>query len=235
MEPLRFFQINSLILSILASMAFGGPGLLGQNITRTYGSDGRVVYSNLEIPVQTDEIIPIKMGKAEKVAFTAPPPHIEKMINQISEIHGVDPELVKAVAMVESNYNPFAISYRGAQGLMQLIPGTARRFGVKNVYDPKQNIEGGVKYLKFLSEMFPDNLPYILAAYNAGENAVVKHGGIPPIRETQEYVRKITRIYQPKENKKGLVETAQNNQERSITRQLDSSGRVIYTNMESSF
>jgi soluble lytic murein transglycosylase-like protein len=201
----------------------------------TTGPDGRILYTNMDTPIIQDEIIRPKGAAAEKIPAGSPPPHIEKLINQISVQHGVDPDLVKAVAKVESNYNPFAVSYKGAQGLMQLIPGTAKRFGVKNVYDPKQNIEGGVKYLKFLSDMFPDNLVSILAAYNAGENAVLKHGGIPPIAETQSYVRKITRLYQPKNDKKGTVETAQNESEKSIMRYLDPSGRIVYSNVENSF
>jgi soluble lytic murein transglycosylase-like protein len=207
---------------------------LGQQIMLTTGPDGRLLYSNLDAPIIPEEII-LKTAGSDRVAAGSPPAHIEKLINQISEQHGVDPDLVKAVAKVESNYNPLAVSYKGAQGLMQLIPGTAKRFGVKNVYDAKQNIEGGVKYLKFLSDMFPDNLANILAAYNAGENAVLKHGGIPPIAETQSYVRKITSLYQPKYNKKGTVETAQNESEKNIMRYMDPSGRVVYTNVENSF
>jgi hypothetical protein len=89
---------------------------------------------------------------------------------------------------------------------MQLIPETAKRFGVTNVFDAKQNIEGGVKFLKFLMGMFPNNLPYILAAYNAGENAVLKYKGIPPYQETQAYVRKISQAY----SKKGSFLVASN-------------------------
>jgi soluble lytic murein transglycosylase-like protein len=229
------FHYKQIVLFIPIFSTLMLSSSLGQQIMLTTGPDGRLLYTNMDAPIVQDEII-LKAGSASgKNTAGSPPPHIEKLISQISEQHGVDPDLVKAVAKVESNYNPLALSYKGAQGLMQLIPGTARRFGVKNVYDAKQNIEGGVKYLKFLSDMFPDNLPNILAAYNAGENAVLKHGGIPPIAETQSYVRKITRMYQPKYNKKGTVETAQNESEKSIMRYMDSSGRVVYTNVENSF
>jgi soluble lytic murein transglycosylase-like protein len=139
--------------------------------------------------------------------------------------------LVKAVARVESNYNPYAGSRRGAQGIMQLVPATARRFGVANTFDVKQNIEGGVKYLKFLMELFPDNLTKILAAYNAGENAVIKHRGVPPYRETREYVRKITDLY----GRKDLIQTASNEPDGGIVRYLDDAGRVVYSNLESAY
>jgi len=126
------------------------------------------------------------------------PTHIQSLVNSISKTHGVDPRLVAAVMKVESNYNRFAKSSKGALGLMQLIPATGRRFGVQDFFDPAQNIEGGVRYLKFLSQKFgAGNLDLQLAAYNAGENLVERLGRIPQIQETVDYVRKIKRIYKP--------------------------------------
>jgi soluble lytic murein transglycosylase-like protein len=126
------------------------------------------------------------------------PSHIQSLVNSISKTHGVDPRLVAAVMKVESNYNPWAKSSKGALGLMQLIPATGRRFGVRNFFDPAQNIEGGVRYLKFLSEKFGrNNLDLLLAAYNAGENLVERLGRVPRIQETVEYVQKIKKIYKP--------------------------------------
>jgi soluble lytic murein transglycosylase-like protein len=126
------------------------------------------------------------------------PAHIQSLVNSISQTHGVDPRLVAAVMKVESNYNPWARSPKGALGLMQLIPATGRRFGVQDFFDPAQNIEGGVRYLKFLSEKFgPQNLDLMLAGYNAGENLVQRLGRVPQIRETVDYVRKIRKIYKP--------------------------------------
>jgi hypothetical protein len=95
----------------------------------------------------------------------------------------------------ESNYNASAVSPKGAIGLMQLIPETGRRFGVQNFFDPQQNIEGGVRYIKYLLEMFGGNVDLSLAAYNAGENLVARLGKIPPYAETQNYVRKIRAVY----------------------------------------
>ncbi len=113
--------------------------------------------------------------------------------------HGVDAELIKAIIRVESNYNPLAVSVKGCKGLMQLHPDTARRFGVTDIFDPAQNIEGGVKYLKFLIEYFKNDIPKVLAGYNAGENAVTRYKGIPPYRETKEYVKKVESLYQSAE------------------------------------
>lgn len=109
--------------------------------------------------------------------------------------HGIDAALVKSIIRVESNFNPWAVSRKGAMGLMQLMPETAARYGVRDAFNPTQNIAGGVRYLRDLFEMFGGNLSYVLAAYNAGEQNVLKWNGIPPFAETQDYVRKVTRHY----------------------------------------
>ncbi len=107
--------------------------------------------------------------------------------------HGVDPALVKAVIQVESNFNPSAVSSAGARGLMQLMPGTAARYdlGIHDLFVPRQNIDAGVKHLAYLKTLFPNNTDYVLAAYNAGENNVVRYNGIPPFPETVDYVQKV--------------------------------------------
>lgn len=109
--------------------------------------------------------------------------------------NGVDPDLLRAMTHQESTFNPRAVSPKNAQGLMQLIPATARRFGVTNPFDPAQNIEGGAKYMRFLLDRYNGDVPKALAAYNAGEGRVDQYKGIPPIAETQDYVRKITGRY----------------------------------------
>ena len=118
------------------------------------------------------------------------------LIETAAKHHGVDVALVHAVITAESGYNPKAVSRAGAQGLMQLMPDTARRFGVQNSFDPAQNIHGGVKYLSELLAMFNGNKELAVAAYNAGENAVIRHGNrIPPYAETTHYVPKVLGLY----------------------------------------
>jgi soluble lytic murein transglycosylase-like protein len=129
-------------------------------------------------------------------------PKYDALIAQSAARHGVDPNLIIAVMRQESGFNSRALSYKGATGLMQLMPATARRFGVTNIYDPAQNIEGGTRYLRFLLDTFNDDLKLVLAGYNAGENAVVKSGyRIPRYRETQNYVRSISARYDASRNR----------------------------------
>lgn len=115
-----------------------------------------------------------------------------KLIHDAAAKHGVDENLIKGVIAAESNFNPRAISRKQALGLMQLLPQTAARYSVGNIFDPAQNIEAGTHYLKDLLEQYRGNLPLALAAYNAGPEMVDRYGGIPPFRETQSYVRRIT-------------------------------------------
>lgn len=119
----------------------------------------------------------------------------DRLIEKYSEEQSLDPILVKAIIQVESNYDPACVSRKGARGLMQLMPGTARRFQVTDIHDPEQNIRGGVTYLARLFEMFPSDLPRALAAYNAGENAVLRHRGVPPYEETTTYVNRALTVY----------------------------------------
>jgi len=119
----------------------------------------------------------------------------EDLIDKTAARHHVDPQLVEAIVQVESEGNPHALSSKGAQGLMQLIPATARQLGVQDSYDPRQNVEGGVSYLRYLLDRFGGDVSLALAGYNAGENSVVRSGGVPPIKETQAYVRKVNELY----------------------------------------
>jgi len=116
-------------------------------------------------------------------------------IRRHAERERVDPKLVKSVMLVESNFNPRAVSRKGARGLMQLMPATARRFGVRDSFDPHENIRGGTAYLSELLGMFGGDLVRTLAAYNAGEGAVQRYRGVPPYPETQEYVRRAMLVY----------------------------------------
>ena len=116
-------------------------------------------------------------------------------IRSAAEKHGLDENLIHSIIEAESNYNPGAVSVKGAVGLMQLIPETASRYGVDNAYDPQQNIDAGVRYLKDLFSQYSDNLRFVLAAYNAGPDAVKKHNGVPPFPETERYIRRVLTIY----------------------------------------
>ena len=130
-------------------------------------------------------------------SFSSSSPFSSQILAAAKE-HKVDPALIAAVIKVESNGHPHAVSRKGARGLMQLMPATARRLGVKSPFDPRDNIRGGVAYLGELAERFGDtNAELILAAYNAGEHAVEEYGGVPPYRETREYVKRVIALWGP--------------------------------------
>jgi soluble lytic murein transglycosylase-like protein len=122
-----------------------------------------------------------------------PPSGIDEAVRRIAAEQAVPAQLIHSVIKVESNYNAHAISSKGALGLMQLIPATARRFGVSDIFNPVQNIQGGAKYLRYLLDLYSGSYPLALAAYNAGEGAVARYGGVPPFAETQNYVTLVWR------------------------------------------
>jgi len=186
---------------ILVAMTLAAVGLLGAppdlqptrttTVVRADTHSGRLIRST----VVASRVVP------EKVVSTAPPAvpkgspdpsvTVNELVASIARRHDVEPSLVDSVIRVESNYNPNAVSSAGAMGLMQLIPSTARRFGVNNTFHPEQNIEGGVRYLKYLMQLYNGDERLALAAYNAGEGAVAKYKGIPPYPETQNYVYQV--------------------------------------------
>ena len=134
----------------------------------------------------------LRLSKMELLRISRP---YGRTINKYARLYNVDGNLVRAVIAIESCYKPKALSHAGAQGLMQLMPGTAKRFWVSNSYNPKQNIRGGTKYLKFLIKRYKGDLEKVLAAYNSGEGNVDKYKGIPPFKETQNYVKNVLRSY----------------------------------------
>jgi hypothetical protein len=151
-------------------------------------------------PASQPIVFPMPSGSSEM--GTTGNPKFDALISQSAARHGVDPNLIIAVMRQESGFKTRALSYKGASGLMQLMPATARRFGVTNIFDPAQNIEGGTRYLRFLLDTFNGDVKLVLAGYNAGENAVVNSGyRIPRYRETQNYVRSITARYDASKNR----------------------------------
>ena len=156
-----------------------------------------IAAANQPAPVITPEIVTASGLSSQ--AWTTGNARIDGLIRQYGTQHGVDPFLIYCLMSQESSFIPGATSYKGAQGLMQLMPGTAARYGVTNPYDIAQNIQGGTRYLKDLLKMFNGRVDLALAGYNAGEGAVMKYGNtIPPYNETRNYVRLILKRYTKK-------------------------------------
>jgi soluble lytic murein transglycosylase-like protein len=133
---------------------------------------------------------------ATRRARPVDPSRFSPLVEKAAREHQIDQALLRAVIAAESGYDPNAVSHKGAVGLMQLMPQTARRYGVRNMYDPAQNIQGGARYLRDLMGKFNNDLPLVLAAYNAGEDAIAQHGNrIPPYRETLSYVPRVLSFY----------------------------------------
>jgi soluble lytic murein transglycosylase-like protein len=161
-----------------------------RSVVRADLKTGRLVRAVVVTPRMVTPVAPDSQDTREME------PQVAELVETTAKKYEVDPLLVHSVIQVESAYNPYAVSHKGAQGLMQLMPGTARRFGVKNTFDTRENIEGGVRYLKYLDSLFPNDVRLTLAAYNAGEGAVWKYrNNIPPYRETEQYVYKVGTRY----------------------------------------
>jgi soluble lytic murein transglycosylase-like protein len=172
--------------------------------------DGAVSLSN----VPTDEGYTVLIAEPTPAAPAMPAAAVRKgkaslarkagydqLVDEVSRTYGLESALLHAVISVESSYNPKAVSRKGASGLMQLMPATAKRYGVADAFDPLQNLNGGARYLRDLLRMFDNNTSLALAAYNAGEHAVAKHGNrIPPYRETLHYVPRVMDFYQRYQN-----------------------------------
>ena len=177
-------------LAVATAMATALPA--GAETFRFIAPDGTVHFTNTPTDPRYH-----RMGFASGTRagwLNLPGGSAEPYLHEIREAaarHGVAEQLVSALIRVESGFNPRAVSPKGARGLMQLMPGTASLLGVRNSFDPRENIDGGVRHLRGLLDRYPNNLPLALAAYNAGEQAVTTHRGIPPYPETQGYVSRI--------------------------------------------
>jgi soluble lytic murein transglycosylase-like protein len=223
-----------LLIGIILFLSRTRPSIAEEKIQSYIGPKGSVVFTNLldnsAVPFSTPT--EASMKSAQEI-----PSPWHSLIDSISNTHGVDPALVRAVMKTESNFNRWAVSSKGALGLMQLIPNTGTRFGVRDFFDPQQNIEGGVRYLKFLLGKFNGDLDLSLAAYNAGENLVERAGRIPSIPETRDYVRKVRANYgkaAPAFPIAAAAETAAVPQQevQKIYRRVDERGVVHFSNIE---
>ncbi len=154
-------------------------------------------------------------------AQTAQKKPYDSEINNLSLIHKVPADLIHSIIRAESNYHPLAVSAKGAVGLMQLMPATAKSYGVKDSFNVFQNLEGGVKYLRDLIKLFNGNTKKVLAAYNAGQEAVKKYNGIPPYRETRTYITRVMASYD-----KPIIPRAGG----MIYKRYDAQGRLVLTN-----
>jgi len=170
--------------SLIANHPVTTPGMVLQKISKlpTYPGSGKRTrrggaHSSLRLAAPT----------VNKTTW-------DRAIRKFARQYDIEPSLVKAIMHAESYFNPKAVSRTGAQGLMQLMPATAKQYGVSNSFNPKQNLSGALRYLTFLKSLFPDRPELVIAAYNAGENAVYKYHGIPPYDETQQYVKKVVAL-----------------------------------------
>ena len=172
------------VLLVAAPLAHAGEDLLYE-----VAPDGSIVFTNT--PSKATKAVPGFKTERRSTGAALPATAFDPFIDQVASEFQLEPALIKAVALVESGFNPGAKSPKGARGLMQLMPSTARSYGVRNIHDPYENLRAGANHLRSLLDEFNGDLTLALAAYNAGSGAVRKHGGVPRYRETQDYVRKV--------------------------------------------
>ena len=166
------------------------------SVTRLYLGTDKAEY----VDIDTDQIERFEEDLSPLVPLTPParPQNLNEVINAISDRHHIDPDLINSVIHAESGFNPRAVSPKGAQGLMQLMPQTALQLGVSNPFDPRSNVEGGTRYLSELLQRYNFDLIKALAAYNAGPQRVQHYGGVPPYYETRAYIARIVRDFNRK-------------------------------------
>ncbi len=204
-------------------------------ISSTSASSPTVAKASLANPFPGSEPRYAEPKAFSDVTLTPSPvvttPHesrLDRMVNESAERHKVDAGLVRAVIQAESGWNSQAISRKGAVGLMQLIPETGHKYGARNLFDPAQNIEAGTAYLKTLLDRYNNDLERTLAAYNAGENAVDRFGGVPAYAETQNYVRKVSDRYFESNSSSNPTHWAP--PRTPVRKVADTGGRVTFTN-----
>lgn len=184
--------MRRLALAAAVALLVSGGARAGDTIYYRHNPDGTIELTN--VPTGTG-LVP--MRSQTRGVNPGSGAKYREMIFRTAREHGVHPDLAYAVAAVESSFDPRARSPKGAQGLMQLMPETAERFGVEDAFDPADNVRGGVRYLRYLLDLFSGDVRLALAAYNAGENAVLANGRVPPYQETRTYVAKVIRRFGP--------------------------------------
>ena len=219
---------------ILATLGFAGGSTRAQ-ISLVENFDGRRMFVKTE-PAAKEKLAASSRPKtiylpAEQTflgrkheAMSLDRDGAEALVKEAAERHRIDPALIRAVIQTESGWNAGAVSRKGAVGLMQLVPTTAQRFGVKDMFSPKQNVDAGVRYLKTLLERYNGNLELALAAYNAGEGAVDRARGVPSFRETRNYVQRVQSLFGSGRFDGAYISA------RSIRKETDPNGRTIFTN-----
>ena len=175
---------------LAAALVFSASAVLADEMLYYKDAEGNIVFTNT--PSQKDvKPVPRMRGGPAQRSVTLPATPYDPYIEMVARENNVDPTLVKAVALVESGFNPKAVSSAGAKGLMQLMPSTAKRYGISDLHDPYQSLRAGAAHLRDLLDEYDGNVTLALAAYNAGSGAVKKYGGVPAYQETQQYVKKV--------------------------------------------
>ncbi len=223
-----------LIFAVIVALFFISPKAEA-DIYKYVDTDGVTHFTNA--PAHIDASYKKVMTERDRVSYTHKGKYLStgkrsdynNLVQSKSRQYNMDPNLVKAVIKAESNWNPKAVSRKGAMGLMQLMPSTAYNLSVGNSFDPEENVDGGIRYLKYLIEKFDGNLTLALAAYNAGPKAVERYGTVPPIAETHQYVKKVLTLYG------GKTEVATDSRTHRRIRQpiykiIFEDGTVLFTN-----
>jgi soluble lytic murein transglycosylase-like protein len=187
-----------ILFAVITGFLMLNPGFVAADLYRFTDQEGNTYYTNTPGDGRVKVALPRQADRSNSV-YPSPlrdrKGNFDPIISSASRNFSVDPDLVRAVIQAESNFNPQAVSPKGAMGLMQLMPATAREMAVTDPFDPEENIQGGVRYLSELLRLLNHKLPLALAAYNAGPTKVLARNEIPPIEETQDYVQRVLRNY----------------------------------------
>jgi soluble lytic murein transglycosylase-like protein len=217
-------------LAALAIVVLPGNALFGQALYSYTDESGVHVFTNIPPVNQIKDLVITGLLPKEEAASTPEPEaqSYDEIIEKYADHYQLDPSLIRSIIETESGFNPKAVSSKGARGLMQLMPATAERLGVKNSFDPEQNIQAGIKHFRFLMDTFDNNLELSLAAYNAGENLVQRLGRVPQIKETRDYIQSVTKRYGKSEHN---VQAKQDVLHPPAFRFMDESGILHLTNI----